>query len=69
MKNLIIFFLVLLLSFPLFTASSKTSEVQKQQVNTNDSYIYVKHMINGTMYIFVYLSDGVTLVNIYEDED
>lgn len=69
MKNVLILFLVLILSSSLFIPGTNLKNDFTQPTETFDSYIYVKQTINGTVYIFVYLSDGVTLVNVYEEED
>lgn len=69
MKNMLVLFFVLFLSMPLFTTLTKSTSGSMKQMKVNDSFIYVKHTINNTVYVFVYLSDGVTLVNIYEEED
>ena len=73
MGKILILFMALFLAFILPSNSSAViKECSKAQAVsiTLDDFIYVRiKQPDGTTIVYVYLSDGITLVNIYEEED
>jgi hypothetical protein len=61
------FIALLFISFPV--QSQAGPESLQSSVSSSDNLIYVKYQIGEKTYVFVYLSDAITLVNIYEEED
>jgi len=60
-----IFIISLLLAAPVLWAEIEQS---KNQTYEQSGYIYVDVYENGKHYIYVYESDGITLVTIIEEE-
>jgi hypothetical protein len=61
-----ILFISLFLCLPA-AAAAKSTNVEKIE-SYSSNYIYVRVYENGIWYIYVYESDGVTLVTIIEEE-
>ena len=68
MKKVIIL-LLLFFAVSLPVSSIAKENTIKTQLANSDDYIYVKVNRNGKIFVYVYLSDGITLVNVYEEED
>lgn len=68
MKKVILLLLLLFAVSVPITGNAKESVTRSEKL-ISDDFIYVKVNINGKIFIYVYLSDGVTLVNVYEEED